>query len=335
MANARNNDKKPTRSPAVVRSYIGVWQPKRPLSSDATAFVRRTAKKCRPQAISEAKSLMDSMADLVVFLVEQGVSVRAGSDVPRIFDDTKLSAWEHDLRRRRDAGTMTQGTFNSRMSRLKVSLLRLGDDVEHGAFMMQHGRTRRGPLTAPMPDDAFARWLQVADAQPEETRLRLYVLLLSCRGAGLGSEDFRMLRGSDIVRRADGTTVITVHGRRARTAVVLDRFAEALSRAAAHFGDDLVVGTWAHRVNPTSDLVDAIKGGHGLPRPMPRALRRAYVIELLSTDISALVLQRQLGGESLSEIEGAIPFIDPSHLDTSYLRCGAPPNPVKADDVPA
>jgi hypothetical protein len=324
VAKTRRHDQVPHRSPEVVSRFIDGWRPKRPLSGDQLAFVRRIAKKCRPQSISEANSLLDTLTDLVLFLVESGVSVGPGSDPVRIFDDIKLSAWERDLRRRLSAGAITQGTFNTRMSRLKVSLLRLREELEHGSFLMQRGHTQRGSRTPPMPDRDFDRWLQVADAQPDDLRLRFLVLLLASRGAGLASEDIRMLRGSEVLRRADGTTVIDVHGRNARVPVVLDRYADSLLAAASHFGDELVAGTWGRRVNPVGDLVDEVRGGHELPRPMPRALRRAYVIELMHTDTSALVLQRQLGGASLSELEGAIPYVDPSRLSTSNLGRGAP-----------
>lgn len=272
--------------------------------------------------MSEASALLDCLSDFVRFLGESGVSIRAGSDLSRTFTEVKLSAWERDLRRRVDAGVITQGTFNSRMSRLRVSLLRLGGSIEHGRFLMQEGHTRRAALTPPMPDHDFLRWLQVADAQPDGIRLQFLVLLLACRGAGLSSEDLRTCRGNDVVRRMDGTTVIEVHGRCARTAIVLDRFADLLLTAAEGFGDALVIGTWSRRMNPTSDLVDAVRGGDELARPRPRALRRAYVVELMHTDVSPVVLKLQLGRESLSELEGAMPLVDPSGLDAGPLRRG-------------
>jgi hypothetical protein len=325
-AKVRKGDRVPAKSPAVVKAYIEGWTPKRPITPDALAFIRRTAKKLRPQTISEASSLLDSVNDLVYFLGQHGVAVTPRTSLSVAFDDNKLSAWERDLSRRVEAGEIKQSTFNTRMSRLKVSLLSLGGSVEHGDFMMKRGRTRRGPLTSPMPDVDFARWLQVAQSQREGLRYRFLVLLLACRGAGLGPSDFRHLRGSDVLLRADGTTVVAIHGRIERVAVVLDRFAEPLREVAAWFGDDLVVGTWIHRENPTSDLVNVVCGGQGLARPMPRALRRAYVIEMLHTDISALVLREQLGGATLSEIEGALPYIDTSGLDRRALRTGQHPH---------
>jgi hypothetical protein len=318
----RKGDRTPTKSPVVVRRYVGDWKPERALTEDALAFVRSTTKKLRPQTISEASSLLDTLTDLVRFLDKHGVAVVPRSSFDHVFDDNKLSAWERDLKRRVEAGEIKQSTFNTRLSRLKVSLVHLGGAIEHGDFMMQTGRTRRGPLTSPMPDADFARWLQVALTQTEGLRLRFLVLLLACRGAGLGPSDFKHLRGSDVILRPNGTNVIAVHGRAERIATVLDRYAEPLREAAAWFGDDLVVGTWAHRENPTSDLVNAVRGGHGLARPMPRALRRAYVIEMLHTDIGAPVLREQLGGASLSELEGALPYVDTTGLDRRALRVG-------------
>lgn len=295
------------------------------MTDDAITFIRRTALKGRPQGIGEARSLLSALSDYVIFLIERGVSLRPASPLDRVFDDNKLSAWERDLMRRVEAKAATQGTSNSRVSTIRVLLERLEDAIEHGEFLMSSGRMSRASLTPPMSDHDFLRWLQVADAQPDALRLRMRVLLIACRAAGLGSSDLQMLRGSDVVRRRDGQVVIAVRGRYGRTVEVLDRWAEELHAHAQVFGDTLIAGTWVYRVNPAYDLIHSVRGGRGLTRTqLVRSLRRAYVIEVLHTDTNPLVLQQQLGAESLSEIEGALQFVDPTVLDRSGLRHGAP-----------
>jgi hypothetical protein len=311
--------------PVDVRAHISRWTPRDTRPEKHVDFIRRTARKARPQTITDARGTLAVLLDYVDFLTANGVAIRPSSDVVRIFDDNKLRAWERDVRIRVDSSVLTNGSANTLVSRMTVTLERLGKSVVHGRFLMGIGGTKRaGASTQPTRDADVARWLQVADAQPDDRGARFKVLVLAARGAGLGIADFRHLRGCDVVRRTDGVVTIRIVGDHARTAVVLDRFGSALLSASAHFGEHLVVGEWADSRNVTGDLVASIEGGAELDRKqLVRALRRAYVVEILQTDTNPIVIQQQLGAMSLSEIEGAIPFVDPTHLNRQALRTGA------------
>jgi hypothetical protein len=319
MVRVHKNDKRPASAPKVVVDYVRLWTPAVALVGGDVRLLRAAVLQGRPQRIADALAELDALADLMAFLRSNGVRL-TGGEPHSLFIDEHLAGWERDVERRVKAGVIKEGTARSMVSRVVALGRRIGGP---GYMLYQGGHTHRTPVNPPMPDVHFAQWELIARAQTTIISWRFQGLLYCCRGAGCESEDLRFLRGTHCVRRWDGALVIQIPGPHARTAIVLDRYADALEAVARQLGDDLIVGVWPHRNTPASDLVDAVQGGSDLMRPMPRALRRAYVVEMLCTDVSPLVLAEQLGRDSFAELESAAPYALGHSHDRSPLRVGA------------
>ena len=308
--------------PKEVARYVGKWKPRTALAADHVALVKKIARSRRPQSMTAAAKWLSVMADFIGVLASSGMSLNAGSSLRDVFTDSALASYEQHLRQREGAGALTAGSRRTKLS----SVLAFARDLDASSdYLNTGGHTRRTePATDPMPDAAFAQWARLADLQSPAIAPQLKALLYCSRGAGLDGTDMRYVRGTSIRSRPDGAVVIDVPGPNKRIAIVLDRYGAPLLEAARQIGDGLCVGAWPHRNNPTSDLVNSLRGGQDLPRPMPRPLRRAYVMEMLQIpDLPVVRLFDQLGRGSLSEIESALAQIPRYLFDDTPLRSEA------------
>ncbi|MDP5182386.1 hypothetical protein QOZ88_07025 [Blastococcus sp. BMG 814] len=322
MPKARRIDARPGLIPKVVRTHVGSWESPKLSTCGELSAARRVVLKTRPQTISEAVNKLEGLADYVQFLRQSGVSTRAGTEPAVLFRDAFVVAYEVDLGSRLERHDITPGTHKTLLSRNLALARALGVS---GIQVVRGGRTSRTAVSEPMSDAHFADWETVVDAQPPRIRLHAKALLYGARGAGMDSGDFRETRGVHVHRRRDGAVVVDIKGEKTRPAVVLDRYGDQFLAVAQDLGEELLVGRWPHRHSPVTDLLDAIRGGAGLPRPLPQTLRRAYIAEVLSADLSVAVLVRQLGRHSLSEIQNALPYAQVDQLDTAPLRRGYVP----------
>ncbi|UOY03701.1 hypothetical protein [Blastococcus sp. PRF04-17] len=289
------------------------------VNAEELSLVRSTVLRRSPQRISEASNQFDGLADYAGYLRQSGVVLHATTKPSVFFKDEYVMAYEMELTRRVERTEITAGTQRTLLSR-NLALAR--DLKVTGIQVVRGGHTSRTAVGEPMADADVASWEIVADAQTRLVRLHLKALIYGARGAGMDSADFKETRGVHVHRRRDGAVVVEIQGERSRLVVVLDRYGDRLLALARELGDELLIGRWPHRESPVSDLLLAVRGGTGLPRPLPRSMRRAYVAELLSTDVSVVVLVRQLGRHSLTEIQNALPYAQTEHLDAGPLRRG-------------
>ncbi len=324
MPKARLVDVRPGRIPGVVRDQVMNWKSPKLIAADEVALVRRMVLRRRPQRISEAFNQLDGLADYAQFLRQSGVILHAGTKPPVLFRDEYVMAYEMEVARRLERHEITASTRKTLVSR-NLAMARALNVT--GIQVVRGGRTSRTPVAEPMDDRDFAAWETTADAQPSRIRWHAQALLYGARGAGMDSGDFKETRGVHVHRRRDGAVVIDVQGEKTRLAVTLDRYGDQLLTVARELGEELLIGRWPHRHSPVSGLLDAIHGGHGLSRALPQPMRRAYVAELLSTDVSVVVLMRQLGRHSLTEIQNALPYAQTEHLDVTPLRRGVTAGP--------
>ena len=326
----RVSDTRPNRSPRVVRAYVQRFEPSK-LDDDATAVVRRTVLLGSPQSNTEARDRLVATSDLVAFMIRQGVELDKKCRPRALINDSMLASWEQDMQHRVAAGELAESAAQSYFSRVRSLGLLLG---LRGAYLHSRGHSRRQTVAPPMSDVHFVQWLAVAEAQSPIVSQRLLMHLMMCRGAGANATDERYIRGDSVVRRRDGALIIEIDGPSHRTAVMLDRYAEAFASLAARFGDQLLIGEWPHRENPASDLLVEVKGGLDLTRPLPAVLRRAYVVEMLSAGASVLDLKHQLGCKTLSEIQSAVPYATTKTFDSTPFRRGAPSDGMTAYGLP-
>jgi hypothetical protein len=319
MPRARLVDARPSRVPKVVRDYVMKWASPKLVTADEVALIRYTVLRATPQRISEAANKLEGLADYAQFLRQSGVILHAGTKPPVLFRDEYVTAYEMEVDRRLARHEITAGTRKTLISRNLAVARALNVS---GLQVVRGGRTSRVPVADPLSDADFAAWETVVGAQPPRIRLHAQALLYGARGAGMDSGDFKETRGVHVHRRRDGAVVVEVQGEKCRLAVVLDRYGEHLLAVARDLGEELLIGCWPHRHSPVSGLLDAIRGGSGLPRALPQPMRRAYVAELLSTNVSVIVLIGQLGRHGLTEVQSALPYAQTEHLDMAPLRRG-------------
>jgi len=162
----------------------------------------------------------------------------------------------------------------------------------------------------PYSTSEIASYLQLADAQPTETR-RHHGSALICLGAGAGlmGTDLRTVRGTDVVLRSGGV-LVKVGGRRPRIVPVRAVFHERLIEAARFAGDAYLIGGKApSRRNVTTPLVSSLAGGVDLPPIDLGRLRATWLTEcarLLGLrafmDAAGIVCSQRLG-DIVSHIE--------------------------------
>lgn len=289
--------------------WIGGWSSPR-LSADAEALARDIADRLKRQSIAEADRDLKTIQRLLIYVAEAGVVVRANTAPSELFSDENIIGYEQSLQHRRRAGDITASTMRTNTSRL-IALVR-DLDIESPTAAKRGHTHREARATTPMPDSAFTDWLQVARTQPSGIiGLRFTTTLLLCRGVGLSSSDLRVTRGTSVRRRRDGVVVVVIErGPAPRSAVALGRHAEQLLFLGVELGDQLVVGDPGRRRDPVGSLLDDVVGGVGLPRPLPRALRDAYILEMLHTPgLEIHRLWEQLGGKTLSAVEALIGLV--------------------------
>ncbi|HTW01028.1 MAG TPA: hypothetical protein VMF87_12075 [Streptosporangiaceae bacterium] len=285
-------------------AYIARWRPSS-VSPPAAAFARHVVPLAAPAGRERAKNLLWAAGKLADYGLGLGLEV-----LPR------PSTAERFTR-------CAPGLSGAARRTLRASLRFIGRRVVPHLY----------PADLPLPRDRskkpyrpaeIAGFLALADAQPTcERRMRAAGLVCPGAGAGLIRGDLRDARGTDVTARAGGV-VVDVRGPRARTVPVLDRYHARLLAAARFAGTALVCGgTDPGRRNLTSQLVTALDGGGGLPRPGTSRLRATWLRDCAG-QLGLATFVRAAGISCSQRLGGLVAGLEPAgEADAVRLLGGA------------
>lgn len=186
----------------------------------------------------------------------------------------------------------------------------------------QPPRLARQRVRPPYGDQEVAGYFALARAQSSPTRCqRLLALLCSGLGAGLAPQDYRDLRGTDVVEGPGSRVVVHVRGQRPRQVPVLEAYAGELAAIAQATGNSLLLGgSKPDRRSVTTGLLHSIEGDPGLPPLDPRRLRSTWLLTQLRRRVRLDVLLAAAGLESPASLGDLVGYLtDPEENAFSQL----------------
>jgi hypothetical protein len=247
---------------AEVAAYIGRWEPSS-VPPEAAAFAREVVTKTGPEGRERAKNLLWAAGKLADWAIGLGLE-----PVPEVVFHPSVTE-----RFTRCAPGLSGAARRTLRTNLRFTGRRVVPQLYPADLPLPRERAKQ-PYS-PAEIDGF---LALADAQPTAGR-RMRAAGLVCLGAGAGliRGDLRDVRGTGVIARSGGL-VVAVHGPRARTVPVLDRYHARLLAAAAFAGNGLICGGIdPGRRNLTNPLISALDGGTGLPRLDTSRLRATWL----------------------------------------------------------
>lgn len=186
---------------------------------------------------------------------------------------------------------------------------------------------RRGRVKPPYAPEEIARYFLLVRGQPEPVASRLEALLLAGLGAGCGSEEFRDLRGTDVIRTADGAVFVHLHARHERVVPVVQRYGARLHDLAADAGPSVLVGgEQPDRRAVTSRLLRRVNSRSNLPALEPGRLRSTWIVDRLVAGVRIDVLMSAAGlttPTTIVDLAAWLPTLSESE-QTQQLRSNRP-----------
>lgn len=244
----------------------GEWRQIKPL---LTNLMRRG----KTQGETVFRQLVSDLALYLVWAHRRGTPLTVAGTMRHDL----IEQWVADM----DHGNSTR---NSRRGRL----LNLASQVNPGATAPR----KRAPIARPAMKPPYTR-REVADLerlannQPTPARKRQLAALLALGlGAGLGPEDLRDLRRSDITQNAHDVWWVHVAGRRPRRVPVRDRYVVLLQQGLKGVKEsDLIIGRSTTRHNITGTVTDSIATDSFTTAPDQGRLRATWLLALVCAPI--------------------------------------------------
>lgn len=230
---------------------------------------------------------------------------------------TIAHAMNHDLI---ETWVVAQGTGGSKTTwgNRRSRLRNLASHVNPG----QDAPARPEPFSRTAVKEPYTRQ-ETADLerlafnQPTPTmRRQLCAMVGLGLGAGLGSEDLRELRATDIVRDDDGKMWIEVPGDRRRRVPVRDRYVRLVDAGLVGLKpSDLVLGRVVTRRNITSGIVDNAAIGSTNVVPDQARLRATWLVALMTAPVPLADLLAAAGMTTARTIADLVSFCtDPRYV---------------------
>lgn len=277
------------------------------VADEVRSWVRAAAPSHRRRALQ----LLYAAAHLAAWCRSQAIAVGASTSLRHSTIERFCLAAERDKR----LSSTSRSTIRSRLRCIAAANAVPGNPPPSPPIPRQSVR----PPYSPGEVEAY---FALARAQSSRTRRqRLLVLLCGALGGGLGTEDFRQLRGEDVAQLPDGTVTIEVRGRRPRRVIVLDCYASELLTLAEESGAELMLGGKADRRSVTTGILSRIEGGLDLPRLDPARLRSTWVVEHLERGVRLDVLMAAAGMQSPTTLADLVKHLPaPTSSVLSQLR---------------
>lgn len=290
--------------------------------SQVAGEVRSWVEAASPGHRRRALQLLYAAAHLAAWCDEQAIPVTAATALRLTTIERFCAVAERDDR----FSKTTRSTVRSRLRCLADANHVVGNPP-------QAPRLPRQRVRPPYNDQEVRGYFALARAQGSPMRRQRLLALLCCGiGAGLAPQDFRSLRGSDVVARPGARVVVHVTGPRARCVPVLEEYATDLSAVARAAGDSLLLGGMKpDRRSVTTGLLHSIDGDRGLPPLDPRRLRSTWLLTQLRRRVRLDVLMAAAGLEgpaTLGDLIGYLPKPDDDVLAQLSGSSGTPESPI-------
>jgi hypothetical protein len=230
-------------SAAVDDDVISAWRP-RQLSSEAAEFTRSVVGSLGPLSPARAKALLFACAQLASFGVRVGLPLEQAV----LFDQAVIE---------RLARVGMEGLSPASCRTVRTNLRFIGRRVAPDNVAEPLALSRERAKT-PYSREEIAAHLGVARCHSSlDRRMRATGLICLGAGAGLMGRELALVTGNDVVAVAGGLCV-RVSGTKSRLVPVLAEFHVPLAAAAAHAGEQFVIGGEdPARRNVTTPLVRA------------------------------------------------------------------------------
>ncbi len=150
------------------------------------------------------------------------------------------------------------------------------------------------------------RYLALAGSQPTPARRRsMEAIIRLGLGCGIASRDLGWVRGTDVVRLADGAVSVTVSGgTRPRPVIALQPHEDALLRLGQVAGAGLLIGGSVRgRRNITRGPLARMVGGEDLPRLETARLRSSWLLTHLRSGTPLPAIMQAAGLTTVRPLE--------------------------------